>query len=193
MAVRRTMLDLALYENPEYKRELHRHVHGSLRMLAQVGGSALPLCVVAHGFGALLAIEVFGNLQNEPNDSLSLLERGHTLAYMATLGCPYPLALEGTAKKLEVPAPQMLERWPHLRGGWSNFYNTQDPIGLPLRSSNPSVSEDVESRRRCAAGESIQNVYFQDLTDCIDPVAHSLSCVWQDINRTHAAGDVKLD
>ena len=168
--------------------------------MLQEGGGTLPLCVVAHGFGAVLAIDVFSNLQQGGGDlqDLSLLERGQTLAYMGTLGCPHPLVLSESseslagaqsARRLVVPTPHMLERWPHLRGGWSNFYHKHDAISLPMRASNPSVSEDVECCRRCADDENVQNLYFEDLTDCIGPVAHSLSCVWQDTNRTLALGD----
>ena len=166
----------------------------------QEGGSTLPLCVVAHGFGAVLAIDVFSSLQQggESGDGeLTLLERGQTLAYMGTLGCPHPLVLPDSsesgaaqpARSLVVPTSHMLERWPHLRGGWSNFFHKHDAISLPMRPSNASVSDDVECCRRCADDENVQNVYFEDLTDCIGPVAHSLSCVWQDTNRALALGD----
>uniref|UniRef100_A0A6T9JFG8 GPI inositol-deacylase n=1 Tax=Haptolina ericina TaxID=156174 RepID=A0A6T9JFG8_9EUKA len=203
MAVRHTMVDVSLYNGEEYRTALHRSVRDSLRALAQAGGGSLPLCVVSHGFGAILAIDVFSQLQQVELERQrqqdrapfgTLLERGLTLAHISTIGCPLPLVLAAAGgacgargRNLDVPAPQVLERWPHLRGGRSNFYHRDDPMSFPLQPNLPSVTEDVECHRRPAVGESMQTVYFHDVATCIGMITHSLSCVWQDTNRSTTA------
>ena len=225
--MRQTMIDLALYGNGKYKDKLHQSVRDSLHTLAQVrraankccvrlvaypcrcivavhsaqvGGGMLPLCVVSHGFGATLAIDVFTRLQLEhesgkdPGDT-TMLERGLTLSFMGTIGCPHPLVVAGSLEqvaapldcRLTVPTPHVLERWPHLRGGWSNFYHKDDPTSFPIQPATLSAVEDIECQRRWHGEESIQNNYFVDLAECVGSVAHSLSCVWQDTNRTTTA------
>jgi len=83
----------------------------------------------------------------------------------------------------------MVERWPHLRGGWSNFYHKGDLSGHPLQPSMSGVAEDIECRQRLAKGEthSMQNSYLHDLVDCVRPIAQSISWVWQDTNQKPSA------
>jgi hypothetical protein len=96
----------------------------------------------------------------------------------------------------------MAERWPHLRGGWSNFYHRNDLAGHPLQPLMSGVTEDTECRQRhghahtrgqpgTARGQpeaySIQNAYLHDLVDCVRPIAQSISWVWQDTNQKPSA------
>jgi hypothetical protein len=120
------------------------------------------------------------------------LERGETLAFVATLGSPLPLAElpNGGGDKgwpaavLQVPSQRVLRRWPHLRGGWSNFHHRADSLAYALQPSQ-SACADYELRRR-HKGDTlpVQSAYVRDLVDCVRPIAQSLSWVWQDTNRT---------
>ena len=134
------------------------------------------------------------------------LERGETLAYFCTLGSPLPLLVAEETPGLRhllafsekptgpvVPTAYMAERWPHLRGGWSNFYYRNDLAGHPLQPSMSGVTEDIECRQRHghARGQgeahSMQNAYLHDLVDCVRPIAQSISWVWQDTNQKPSA------
>ena len=57
------MLDLMAYADGTYRRACHDALRQSLRELARDGGGSLPLCVVAHGFGSVVAIECLSELQ----------------------------------------------------------------------------------------------------------------------------------
>ena len=232
--VRQALLDAVLYAHPEYRAALHQALRDSLAALtvseAGSDGGELPLCVIAHGFGSVLAIDFFAQLQaercraapapppaaTEPASGggggggggegaggaaagSTPLERGETLAYFCTLGSPQPLLVpqpgaSGLAPGEKptgpvVPTAYMAERWPHLRGGWSNFYHRGDLAGHPLQPSLSGVTEDVECRQRQAKGEvhSMQNAYLHDLVDCVRPIAQSISWVWQDTNQKPSA------
>jgi hypothetical protein len=65
LPVRQTMLDMMTYSDDAYREELRDSLRQSLRRLAHDGGSSMPLCVVGHGFGAVLAIDFFEELQRE--------------------------------------------------------------------------------------------------------------------------------
>ena len=90
----------------------------------------------------------------------------------------------------------MLRRWPHLRGGWTNFYHQRDPLGYSLQPTQPGVTSEVECRVRYKAGAdgaSVQSVYFNDLVDCVPRLAQSISWVWQDTNRANQGDKPALD
>lgn len=194
------MLDLAMYTDPIYRQRLHACVRDGMRSLARVGGSNLPLCVVSHGFGSVVAVDFFTELQHElaagttRTTGASPLERGQTLAFMCTLGSPLPLLMASSpaargspTAPLLVPAPGVMRRWPHLRAGWSNFYHCADCLGYALRISHPIVSLEAECRRRHKAEQPVQSMYFVDVVDCVRPISCSLAWIWQDTNRSTTA------
>ena len=122
---------------------------------------------------------------------LSPLERGETLAYLATLGCPAPLlpTYESSIKKAEsciqVPASAILRRCQRLRGGWTNLYHRADPLACPLQRKGAEAQAglaDIVASGRPTRGVPIQNCYLNDSV-FVTPVAQALSWVWQDVNR----------
>ena len=80
--VRKAMLDLTLYTNPAYKAALRQSVREALAALAKNGHGDMPLCVVSHGFGTVLATDYFSQLEANPPSRLaaSPLERGEAHA-----------------------------------------------------------------------------------------------------------------
>ena len=212
LPVRDCMVDLMKYSTDPngYRQKCHSAVRQSLRELARDGGGALPLCVVAHGFGSVVAVDCFAELQQQHavdvTDGAAMggggnpIERGETLAFMCTLGSPLPLLNGGALPQLQVPAKAMLARWPHLRGGWTNFRHKLDELAHPLQPVQSAVTHEAECRRRVkekgAADEKdkerglvpIQSTYFADLVDCVGPLAQSLSYAWQDVNRRFGGG-----
>ena len=237
--VRHALLDAVLYADPDYRASLHDAMRGALAALAAADGGAdggtLPLCVVAHGFGSVVAIDFFAQLhttldddggggappvappvappppltssarkassrssrkESAPLAGSTPLERGQTLAYFCTLGSPRPLVVGppgaaggGGPSGPTVPTAYMTGKWPHLRGGWSNYFHRGDLAGYPLQPSISQVTEDVECKQRHAKGEShsAQNAYLHDLVDCVRPIAQALSWVWQDTNQKPSA------
>lgn len=229
--VRQALLDSVLYADPDYRASLHDAMREALAALARpdggTDGGTLPLCVVAHGFGSVVAVDFFAQLHAEMVDDdapqppqlppqplasarkassgssrkdsalvgSTPLERGQTLAYFCTLGSPRPLVVGppgetgGGPSGPTVPTAYMTGKWPHLRGGWSNYFHRGDLAGYPLQPSISQVSEDVECKQRLAKGEShsVQNAYLHDLVDCVRPIAQALSWVWQDTNQKPSA------
>jgi len=191
MPVRKALLDLTMYANVEYKRECEKALEESLAEIAHACGGHVPLCVVSHGFGSVIAYDYFLQQQQSAGGSSTPLQRGQTLAYFCTLGSPMPLLANGQRTlsrhaERRVPAPYMLERWPQLRGGWSNFHHKADTVGFPLQVTHTAVNYETEvnSRKKQDAKERvIQNAYLNDLPEFVRPVAQALSWVWQDTNR----------
>jgi len=203
LPVRQTMLDMMTYSDDAYREELRDSLRQSLRRLAHDGGSSMPLCVVGHGFGAVLAIDFFEELQREAADAashaqeLSPLERGETLAALCTMGCPRPLLVSAAPDResltteatpegrnlLQVPAATVLKRWPHLRGGWTNLHCRDDCLSYALQSTHPTVTSEVECRRRGKRDGAIHHEYLK-LLEVQTAIAQSMSVVWQDTNRS---------
>ena len=173
----------------------------------------MPLCVVAHGFGCTLAVDFFAHLQFSGRNTfdtscdtsaLTPLERGETLASLCTLGSPIPLLLPGShneyaseevplyaAKQMQVPALPVLKKWPHLRGGWTDFHHRGDSLSHALQSTYPAVTTQVECKLRRLKDKDkdkadlhIHDIYFSDLINVVARIAQSASWVWQDTNRT---------
>ena len=300
MAVRDTALDMLSYHTDmTYRAACHAAVRRALAELAADGGANLPLCVLGHGFGSVVAVDYLSQRQAEraaapsaaapsaaarhddtglpalatarsaassppaselppeataegsdpPPPLYTPVESAQTLALLFTLGAPLPLlsaVAEPTAAAppaatapcaalptaappnaappnptppnpapphsrptpscassppnsaagngrppppLQVPAPWVRSRWPHLRGGWSNFCHRADTLGCMLRSTHGHAIHDITLRRRLPKGSAggspdAAHQYFADLEDCMSPIAQALSYVWQDTNRT---------
>ena len=158
LPVRAVTMDAALYNtNKDYKDELFAALRASLAELARDGGGDAPLCVIGHGFGAALAVEYFEALQQKSKALRggadgSLLERGHTLATLATLGCPLPLlAGAGAAPPPATPAMASLPAPIPTGGGGGgggSRRNSRDERRNSKKSSFASSRSTWARRRR---------------------------------------------
>jgi hypothetical protein len=169
--------------------KVHKIFAETLKNLADTDGGDIPLIVVAHSLGSVIASNYFYDLQNDfqdaeytqfleqtlkipskrdhkpviaaevkhiMGDEPTPLERGETLIYFNTLGCP--LAIYNMRYKapdygvpIGVPAPKLLEKFARLAAqnhkGWLNFFDKDDIIAYPLADLNDcykTVVEDVE-------------------------------------------------
>ncbi len=142
------------------------------------------------GVGSVVAAEFFARAQREPTTHLgggTALERGATLAYLATLSSPLPLlAAAGSAPaglgKLRVPTDAVRQRHPRLRGSWVNFHHKGDPVGFALQPFFPAVAQDHALSGRAKRETPLAIASLHDVAGFVRPVAQALSWVWQDTN-----------
>ena len=113
------------------------------------------------------------------------------------MGCPRPLLVSAAPDNesftteatpegrnlLQVPAATVLKRWPHLRGGWTNLHCREDCLSYALQSTHPTVTSEVECRRRGKSDGAIHHEYLK-LLEVQTAIAQSMSVVWQDTNRS---------
>jgi hypothetical protein len=168
--LREFMLDIiassAAYQSRLNNRHGYEEIHSAIalgiRNLARRVGETAPLFVVAHSIGALMIQQYFYDLQwDSPKRQLlppnvrqivgiAPIEKGHTLTSIYSLGNPAALWLtrfENFGTPLIVPAPELKNHYPNLRGRWANIYDKDDVLAYPLKPLNAEfekIVDDVE-------------------------------------------------
>jgi hypothetical protein len=200
--------DAVAYQPMPSERNIYVDVHGvfadTLAKLARVAGPDLPLVVVAHSLGTVIASNYFYDLQESVQRSESNrpdlvpehvrekigptpLERGETLSWLFTMGSPIGLwALRyerpDFGVPIRVPATAFAKEHPGLRCGWVNVFGTNDVIGYPLKGLYPSaILEDVRVRvgnLLTSWNPFSHDAYWTD-GDVVDRIARDLADFWR--------------
>ncbi|MHA6797162.1 hypothetical protein ACVGVM_27155 [Pseudonocardia bannensis] len=168
-------------------REVHDSVSEALGELATEAGPDATLCVIAHSLGTVIATNHFDNLRREPGEDGTALQRGETLGFLYTLGCPmavwaasYPES-QDLGEPIPVPAPGFPLRHPEL--GWTNILYREDVVGYPLQPLGGRYAERVKDRVIDVGPLPLRNNplahlwYWHDRA-VIDPIATSLAKFW---------------
>ena len=186
--------------------DIHACFADSLANLVKRAGPDLPLVVIAHSLGTVIASNYFYDLQESPKRATQKrpdlvpkrvrakigktpLERGETLAWLFTMGSPISLwslryedPLFGVP--IQVPAAAFAKSRPGLRCGWINIFDEDDVIGYPLKGLYPgAILED----KRVNAGNLLtswnpmsHDGYWTD-GDVTDKIAEELAAFWKAI------------
>jgi len=195
--------------SPELERA-RTAIAAGLAQLAQQAGASAPLCLVAHGAGGLVAIDYFQELQRAASDGAegvgsgpvsTPMQRGETLASVATLGVPISSGHVLTSTQglqLSVPAPGAHATWPKLRGTWLHFFHREDALSAPLGALVDASVVDLECRARpgrkgIEASPHLLYLCADASKEVLQPVARAFAQVWQDSNIVQggAANDVQ--
>jgi hypothetical protein len=196
--------DAVAYQLTPTDRQLYDRIHGrvadALRLLAERAGPAAPLCVISHSLGTVIASNYFYDLQNArslvPRSVHAVMgdtaiERGETLAYLYTMGCPIPLwnqRFPDFGKPLTVPAPGLRHHHRGLSGEWVNFFDRDDLIAYPLRPLSPAYARQVSADRPVsvgpwwAGGTPLSHLSYWNDDAVINPIAQRLAQAWHDLN-----------
>jgi len=201
--------DAIAYQITPSSREIYDEIHqtyaAALRALAAHAGSDAPLCVVAHSFGTIISSDFFYDRETEgqrgePQPPFrrragSPLERGETLTWLYTLGCPmalwslrYPEALLGAP--VTVPARPMSAR-AELGGEWVNILDEDDLFAWPLAGLSPEYAAALTDRRVRVHAPPIQwtpvvhPFYWADRA-VMAPIARRLADAWSALNAAPA-------
>lgn len=216
MKLRQFMVDVAAdgiaYQPTPNDRQIYDEVHevfaASLKELAADAGADAPLCVIAHSLGTVIVSNYFYDLQKKFHSGIedhiaprvksaigptpSSLEKGETLANFYTMGSPiaiWSLRYESPqfGVPIQVPAPQVNQRFPTAKCEWLNFYDEDDIIGYPLKELNDIYRQVVSADIPVNVGSILTSWnpachtgYWTD-NNVIKPIAESLVKLWQSI------------
>jgi len=216
--MRRFMVEFAAdaiaYQPMPSERNVYADVHAvfadALANVVKRAGPDLPLVVIAHSLGTVIASNYLYDLQESAKRLAAgrtdlvpkrvrerigdtPLERGDTLAWLFTMGSPigiWSLRYENPdfGVPIRVPAPAFARSRPGIRCGWVNLYDEDDVIGYPLKGLYPdAILADV----RVNVGNLLSswnplshNAYWTD-GDVTDRIAGDLADFWR---KLEAAG-----
>lgn len=195
------------YQPTEHGRYTYNEIHSifakTLHQLAEEAGPTAPLCIVSHSLGTIITSNYLYDLQVHFSQKEIIpdvigqhigetpLERGETLNLLYTLGSPLALwSLRYTefGRPIDFPSPQLHQYYPGLYHEWINFYDADDIIAYPIKSLNSEYDRIVSEDREVNVGGILESwnplshlEYWTD-KDVVDPIAKSLTKVWQAVN-----------
>jgi hypothetical protein len=211
-SLRRFMVEFAAdaiaYQPMPSERNVYTDVHcafaDALANVVRRAGPDVPLAVVAHSLGTVIASNYFYDLQ-ESTKRLAAgredlvpkrvraqigdtpLERGETFSWFFTMGSPigiWSLRYENPefGVPIRVPCEGFAKEHPGLRCGWINIYDEDDVIGYPLKGLYPGA---ILADDRVNVGGLLSswnplshNAYWTD-EDVIDKIAGELATFWR--------------
>jgi hypothetical protein len=195
------------YQSHHHDRQTYTDIHSSMGLaiqrLAQAAGDQAPLIVIAHSLGAVITSHYFYDLQwDSPKRPLipaplrgvigsTPIQRGHTLTSVFTLGNPlalWNLRFEHFGTPMIVPAPELKNHYPKLKGKWINLYDKDDPLAYPLRPLSVEYEKLVQDIEINAGGlfdswnPASHLAYWTDM-DVVKHVTQALHETWKTINE----------
>lgn len=195
IAYQPTKKDSHIYE------EIHKIFAQKLKILAKGAGDTVPLCIIAHSLGSVIASNYFYDLQQTRTRKIpsivkkeianTPLEKGKTFTSFYTFGSPiaiWSLRYTDFGKPISVPSPNLRNYHSNLTGEWINFYDKQDILGYPLKTLNGAYREAVTEDSEVTVGGIFTSwnpashmAYWTD-NDITKPIAESLAKVWKTVN-----------
>lgn len=183
--------------NQNYER-VHELIGKNLNTLSEKAGIDVPLCVISHSLGSVIASNYFYDLQYKQNKVSSIvnesspLEKGNTLTLFYTLGTALPLwslRYHNFNRPINIPSRDLQQFYPGLKGEWINFYDKDDVLGFPLREVDKTYHDAVTEDRQVNSGGLFTSWnpfchtgYFND-RDVIDQIVDGLVRTWRQVNN----------
>ena len=185
---------------PDSERDIYDGVHkcfaATLGELAKPenAGPKVPLCVIGHSLGAVIASNYIWDLQNKKAKiqmGNTPLEQGETLALFYTFGSQialWGLRHDDFGTPIRLPSPQLSQHYPNLGGEWLNFYDRDDVLGYPLKAMNEQYEKVVTADIEVNAGNALtdwnpasHNGYWTD-KEVTEHIARALVKTWKSVN-----------
>jgi pimeloyl-ACP methyl ester carboxylesterase len=212
LSLRRFMVNFAAdavaYQPMPGESNVYADVHAcfadSLANVVKRAGPDLPLVVIAHSLGTVIASNYIYDLQESPKRVSAKrpdlvpkkvrakigdtpLEKGETLAWLFTMGSPialWSLRYENPdfGVPIQVPAAAFAKAHAGLRCGWINIFDEDDVIGYPLSTLYPGAI--LQDKRVNAGGwlsswnPMSHDAYWTD-SDVTDKIASELAAFWK--------------
>lgn len=180
------------YEN------VHKKVGEGLHILSKMAGDDVPLCVISHSLGSVVASNYFYDLQFKQDDvtpvvnKFSPLEKGDTLTLFYTMGTTLPLwslRYFNFNRPINIPSRNLQNYYPGLQGEWINFYNKNDALGFPLKPVDENYDTAVNEDREVNVGNLLTSwnslchtAYLTDMR-VLEPIVDGLVRTWREINH----------
>ncbi len=219
-AMRRFMVEFAAdaiaYQPMPSERNVYADVHGvfadALSNVARRAGPDVPLVVIAHSLGTVIASNYFYDLQESPKRASAKrpdlvpksvrakigdtpLERGETLSWLFTMGSPiglWSLRYENPdfGVPIRVPSEAFTEEHRELRCGWVNLYDEDDVIAYPLKDLYPgAILEDAQVNvgNLLSSWNPLSHGGYWTDADVTDRIAGDLADFWRKLEASRKA------
>jgi hypothetical protein len=194
--------DVIAYQQVETSRQNYERVHEligkHLNIISNKAGKDVPLCVISHSLGSVIASNYFYDLQAKRNsvscivNESSPLENGLTLTLFYTLGTALPLwslRYHNFNRPINIPSKELQQYYPGLKGEWINFYDKDDVLGFPLRDVDQTYLDAVTEDRQVNIGGLLTSWnpfchtgYFKNM-EVIDRIVDGLVRTWKQVNK----------
>lgn len=128
--------------------EVHEAVRDGLARARDACGGDVPLVLVAHSLGTVIASDHVWDEQNDRGRGRAPFDRCETLTGLVTMGSPLPLytLAHDRIRAIRFPGPSAPVRL-RRRARWLNLYDPDDVLGWPLRPTAPPyekvIAEDI--------------------------------------------------
>lgn len=190
--------DAIAYQPVEVGRDNYRRVHQAfgetLKTLSNWAGPDVPLCVISHSLGSVIASNYFYDLQKKlVTDKDTALEKGETLSLFYTMGTTLPLWSlryeHGLDAPITVPAQEMKANHSNLMGEWVNFYDKDDILGYPLKIISEKYEQAVYKDIEVNVGNILtswnpaSHIGYLGNNDVAERIAIGMFQVWCQVNN----------
>lgn len=198
------LADAVAYQPTRIKDQNYDRIHAlvakSIQRLREKAGQHAPLCVISHSLGTIIASNYFYDLQNNKKNigpetswctSNNPMEQCQTLTLFYTMGSPmamWSLRYIDFGSPISVPAPQVKEYYPKLRGEWLNFYDKDDILAFPLKGINDAYAKAVTKDVEVNAGglltswNPLSHLKYDTDREVIQPIVDGLVRTWKAVN-----------
>lgn len=194
--------DVIAYQQVETSKQNYERVHEligkHLNIISSKAGKDVPLCIISHSLGSVIASNYFYDLQAKRNSVSSIvnesspLEKGQTLTLFYTLGTALPLwslRYHNFNRPINIPSRELQQHYPGLKGEWINFYDKDDVLGFPLRDVDQTYHDAVTEDRQVNIGGLLTSWnpfchtgYFKNM-EVIEQIVDGLVRTWKQVNN----------
>lgn len=162
--------DVAAYQKTTQSsnvyQQIHNRVHDVLVALrADLGGTDLPVVLLAHSLGGFIMSNYIWDLQQGLAPAAyrtTALERMETLAGIVTFGCTIPVLTlpYDPVQCIAFPPPNLIRHFPPgtdaaalaQAARWENYYDPEDVLGYPLKPLSDGYAKVVHADKEIEVG-----------------------------------------
>jgi len=177
--------DIIVYGNPAAQQDVYSKIAQTLDIVKQKAGNLgnkAPLTVIAHSLGTVIASDyIYDCFKERRIRNESGFNQYFCLYNLFTVGSPIALF------SLRFGDPATFNKPIHVedeKGRWLNIYDTDDPIGMPLRPLNNAYADAVFRDVKVDAGiYGVSHTLYFNRPKTPDIISCKLAIDWISLNK----------
>lgn len=177
--------DIIGYGNEAAQREVYDRIANALNEAAQKSAAVsgkIPLSIIAHSLGTVIVSDFIYNRRKERQiKGETGFDSRFCLYNLFTVGSPIALF------SLRFGRPAAFNKPIHVeadRGRWLNIYDTDDPIGMPLKPLNDAYAEAVFKDVKVEAGMyGLSHTKYFNNSKTLDMISYKIAMDWIALNK----------
>jgi hypothetical protein len=177
--------DIIVYGNPTAQQDVYSKISQTLDDVAKkIEGlnSKAPLTIIAHSLGTVIASDFIYDLRKERQKiGEDSFDSRFCLYNLFTVGSPIALFSLRFGDPAAFNKPIYVE---DEKGRWLNIYDTDDPVGMPLRPLNNAYADAVFKDVKVDAGiYGLSHTSYFSHSKTIDMISCKLAIDWVALNK----------